>query len=52
MGLNKEWFTEEEFRNSVIAPRSNCVLNTDKLDAVYKLRSADQALDDCIRNRK
>ena len=49
LGLAKEWFTEEQFRNSVIAPRSNCVLNTEKLEAVYKIRSADEALDDCIR---
>ena len=48
-GLEKEWFTDEEFRNSVVAPRSNCVLNTDKLDSVYKIRSAEEALDDCIR---
>lgn len=51
MRLDKEWFTEEQFKNSVIAPRSNCVLNTDKLDAVIKLRSADEALDYCIENR-
>jgi dTDP-4-dehydrorhamnose reductase len=48
MGLNKDWFTDEEFKNSVIAPRSNCVLNTDKLEFVYKIRSTDEALDSCI----
>ena len=50
LGLNKQWFTEEEFKNSVIAPRSNCVLNTEKLEAVYKIRSTEEALDNCIRN--
>ena len=49
MGLNKEWFTEEQFKNSVIAPRSNCVLNTDKLESVYKIRSTDESLDECIK---
>ena len=49
LGLQKEWFTEEEFNNSVVAPRSNCVLNIDKLSSVYKIRTADEALDDCIR---
>jgi dTDP-4-dehydrorhamnose reductase len=48
MGLNKEWFTEKQFKDSVIAPRSNCVLNTDKLESVYKIRSTDEALDECI----
>ena len=49
LGLNKQWFTEEEFRNSVIAPRSNCVLNTEKLEAIYKIRPTEEALDYCIR---
>jgi dTDP-4-dehydrorhamnose reductase len=50
MGLTKEWFTDEQFKDSVIAPRSNCVLNTNKLEAVYKIRSTDNALDECIKN--
>ena len=49
LGLNKQWFTEEEFKNSVIAPRSNCVLNTEKLEAIYKIRPTEEALDYCIR---
>ena len=44
MGLNKQWFTEEEFTAYVTAPRSNCVLNTDKLDRVFPIQSVDQAL--------
>jgi UDP-glucose 4,6-dehydratase len=51
LGLDKEWFTDEEFKDSVIAPRSNCVLNTEKLESVYKIRTTEEALDACIRNR-
>jgi UDP-glucose 4,6-dehydratase len=34
MGLKKEWFTTEEFSSAVTAPRSNCVLNSHKLQRV------------------
>ena len=49
MGLEKEWMTHEEFAKAVIAPRSNCVLNTKKLENVYEMRSADQAICETIR---
>lgn len=37
MGLKKEYFTDEEFQSVIKAPRSNCVLNTDKLTKIYPL---------------
>lgn len=50
MGIHKEWFTDEEFQQAVVAPRSNCVLNVDKLMSVYPLRSIDQAIRETIRD--
>ena len=47
LGLQKEWFTEEEFAASVKAPRSFCVLNTDKMQAIYRLPQIWDALHDC-----
>lgn len=49
MGLEKEWMTHEEFAKAVIAPRSNCVLNTKKLENVYAMRPADQAIRETVR---
>ena len=49
MGLEKEWMTHEEFAKAVIAPRSNCVLNTKKLEHVYAMRPADQAIRETVR---
>lgn len=48
MGLQKEWFTEEEFEAAVKAPRSNCNLSSEKLDKVIKLQSAESALEEAI----
>jgi 3,5-epimerase/4-reductase len=48
MGLTKEWFTQEEFDKSVVAPRSFCTLNTDKLTNIFPMRSVVDALADCI----
>jgi len=48
MGLNKQWFTEEEFKNAVRVPRSNCVLSTDKLNSIFPIRSAEEALKGCV----
>lgn len=45
LGLEKEWFTQEEFLANVVAPRSNCVLNADKMQSVFKFMPAEQALD-------
>ncbi len=52
MGLTKPYFTDEEFKQAVIAPRSNCVLNTDKMQKVFQFRSATESLIDAIAKRK
>jgi len=44
MGLKKEWFTHEEFNAAVKAPRSNCVMNTDRICKVYNMRPVEEAL--------
>lgn len=48
MGLNKEWFTQEEFKAAVVAPRSNCTLNPDKMQAVFKFKDTEDALKDAV----
>lgn len=48
MGIEKEFFTEEEFKSATVAPRSNCVLSTDKLQSVFPIRSVKQALQEAI----
>jgi nucleoside-diphosphate-sugar epimerase len=48
MGLVKSYFTDEEFKVAVIAPRSNCVLNTDKMQKVFEFKSATESLIDAI----
>jgi UDP-glucose 4,6-dehydratase len=52
MGLDKEWFTDEEFMNAVITPRSNCILNVDKLMSVYPMRPLKEVLLQAIRKMK
>lgn len=52
MGIEKEFFTEEEFNQAVVAPRSNCVLNVDKLQAVFPIRPVKEALQQAIGNLK
>ena len=52
LGLDKEWFTVEEFEKVIKAPRSNCVLNTDKLSKVYPMPTVDEALTKAIANLK
>lgn len=49
MGIEKEWFTEEEFAKATNAPRSNCVLNVDKLMRVFPIQSAEEALKKAIK---
>lgn len=44
MGLDKPWFTVEEFTQATVAPRSNCNMSTDKLQAVFPLQTAQEAL--------
>jgi dTDP-4-dehydrorhamnose reductase len=50
MGLTKEWYTEEEFRSATVAPRSNCVLNVDKLLSVYPMPTLEESLNRVITN--
>lgn len=49
MGLKKQWFTMDEFRAAVVAPRSNCVLNVDKLMGIYELNDVRDAVKIAIR---
>lgn len=49
MGIEKEWFDHDGFMESVKAPRSNCVLNTDKMQAVFPLSDAVESLWDAIK---
>ena len=44
LGLSKEWFTEEEYKKTILAPRSNCTLNTNKLESVFAMPSIEDAL--------
>lgn len=48
MGITKEFFSEEEFKNAVVAPRSNCILNNEKLLSVFPMRPVKQALQEAI----
>jgi dTDP-4-dehydrorhamnose reductase len=50
MNLEKEFFTEEEFKAATVAPRSNCVMNVDKLQAIYPLQPVEMALKKAIAN--
>lgn len=52
LSLNKPWFTEEEFIQATVAPRSNCTLNVDKLQNVYAMRNIDSALFRAINELK
>jgi len=46
--LDKQWFTRDEFRAATIAPRSNCVMNVDKLISVFPIQDIGDALDTAI----
>ena len=48
MGLKKEWFSEEGFKKVTKAPRSFCVLNSDKLQKIHPLDEVRTALKDCL----
>jgi UDP-glucose 4,6-dehydratase len=50
LNIKKSWFTEEEFNRSVKAPRSNCVLNTDKLQKIFPIQSVSSALYSAIKH--
>ena len=48
MKLNKLWMSDAEFNDITVAPRSNCVLNSDKMQKVFKFRTAQEALIETI----
>lgn len=48
MNLKKTWFGHDEFKQHVRAPRSNCVLNCDKLLKVMSIQNVDSALTEAI----
>jgi dTDP-4-dehydrorhamnose reductase len=48
MGLNKEWMEPSEFLASVKAPRSNCVLSTEKMQKVFEFSDVRPALYDTL----
>lgn len=48
LGIEKEFFTEDEFSQAVVAARSNCILATDKLQSVFPIQSVKQALQTAI----
>jgi dTDP-4-dehydrorhamnose reductase len=50
MGIEKEWFTPEEFRANTLAPRSNCYLNTDKLQRVFALSPISYVMESCVKS--
>lgn len=52
LGLDKEWFTEEEFIAATNAPRSNCNMNVEKLNKVLPVQHIDDALANAVRNLK
>jgi dTDP-4-dehydrorhamnose reductase len=50
LGIEKEFFTEEEFDRAVVAPRSNCILSTEKLESVFEIQGVKSALKLAIGN--
>ena len=48
LGLTKRYYTAEEWASKGITPRSNCVLNTDKMQAIYEFKPATKALLEAI----
>lgn len=49
MGWNKELMSPEEFRQAIVAPRSECLLSTAKMQKVFQMRPAVQAIHECAR---
>jgi len=48
LGLKKRWMTIEEFESKVSVRRSNCILNVDKLQEVYKMPHVIESLTESI----
>lgn len=49
LGLSKQWFTSKEFAAAVKAPRSNCVLNVEKLQAVFPIEPIAVAMANAVK---
>jgi dTDP-4-dehydrorhamnose reductase len=50
---NFQFFTNlDDFMQQVTAPRSNCVLDTNKIEQYIKIRTAEQALEDALSKYK
>ena len=52
MKLEKEWMTEEEFKSITKAPRSNCVLSSEKLNKYFTMKSVKFAVSDTVLRYK
>ena len=48
LGIVKPYYTTEEWTSRGLTPRSNCVLNTDKMQKVFAFRPITEALVDSI----
>jgi len=51
LGLQKKWFTHDEFEAAVIAPRSNCNMSTAKLQNIFPIQSSTEALRKAIHGQ-
>jgi len=50
---NFQFFTNlDDFMQQITAPRSNCVLDTNKIEQYIKIRTAEQALEDALSKYK
>ena len=49
MGLQKEYFTVEEFAKTVKVPRSNCILSVEKLQKVFPMTDIKTALKQAVK---
>lgn len=52
MDIKKEWFTREEFAEATTAPRSNCTLNTDKIQQIYDMPDVFTSLERAIKYKE
>ena len=52
MGIEKEFITQEQFKQTTLAPRSNCILSTDKIQSVFPIQDIKTALLKAITNLK
>ena len=50
--IEKEFITQEQFKQTTLAPRSNCILSTDKIQSVFPIQDIKTALLKAITNLK